>query len=201
MALPQSKAISAIVLAAGASTRMGQQKLLLDLKEKPVLQWVLEAALSSELFEVLCVVREFEPIRQKISLAHDRLRWVINPEADHGQSTSIIAGLRAISPASQGALFMVGDQPLVTDELINALVHLFEKEPPLIAALTFNGQARNPVLFHRDLFTELLALTGDRGGRSLIEKYREKAVFLEWKEEEPFLDMDVWEDYQRLIRR
>ncbi len=200
MALPRSKAISAIVLAAGASTRLGRQKLLLDLKGKTVLQRVLEAALSSELLEVLCVVRELDPIRQKISLTHDRLRWVVNPQADQGQSTSIVAGLKAISPASQGALFMVGDQPLVTSELVDVLVDLFAKESSLIAAPTFNGQARNPVLFHRDLFNELLALTGDRGGRSLIEKYREKAVFLEWKEEEPFLDMDVWEDYQRLIR-
>ncbi len=201
MALPESKAISAIVLAAGASTRMGRQKLLLDLKGKPVLQRVLEAALASELLEVLCVVRELKAIRQKISLAHPRLRWVINPQADQGQSTSIVAGLKAISPASQGALFMVGDQPLVTSELVNALVQLFEKESPFIAAPTFHGQARNPVLFHRNLFDELLALTGDQGGRALIEKYREKAIFLEWKEEGPFLDMDVWEDYQRLMRR
>lgn len=190
--------ISGVILAAGAAKRMGQQKLYLDFKGKPVLQWALEAALSSELDEVVCVARELKETQQGISLKHDKLRWVFNERAPEGQSTSVIAGLEAISPRSEAALFLVGDQPLIQPELINSLLQLFSKKRPLIVAPTFQGQTRNPVLFHRELFPELLKLTGDRGGKGLIEKYRQLAAFLEWREEAPFHDLDTWENYEIL---
>lgn len=179
---------------------MGQQKLLLNLNGKPILQWVLEAALSSELDEVVCVVREANEIQKGISLKDDKLRWVTNEKASEGQNTSVIAGLKAINPQSEAALFLVGDQPLVKRDLIDGLMDLFRKTAALIVAPTFQGQTRNPVLFHKDLFPEFLKLTGDRGGRGLIEKYKDKTILLQWKEEAPFLDVDRWEDYERLKR-
>lgn len=190
--------ISGVVLAAGAAERMGRQKLLLDLKDKPVLQWTLEAALSSNLDKVVCVVRELKEIRQKIPLKHEKLRWAVNDRAAEGQSTSIIAGLKTISPKSEAAMFLVGDQPLVKPELINGLIELFRKTDALIVVPTFAGQSRNPVLFRNNLFPEIFELKGDRGARGLIEKYRQNSAFLEWPEETPFLDVDRQEDYKKL---
>ncbi|MBI2357652.1 MAG: nucleotidyltransferase family protein [Deltaproteobacteria bacterium] len=180
---------------------MGQQKLFLDFRGKPVLQWVLEAAMASALDEIVCVVRDLEEAKKKVSLEHPKLRWVINEKAHEGQGTSIIAGLKAIDARSEAALFLVGDQPMIQSEVINGLIELFRKNSKLIVVPTFHGQARNPVLFHRDLFPEILQLTGDRGARALIEKYREKSAFLEWPEESPFLDLDTWDDYERLKGR
>lgn len=191
--------ISGIVLAAGAAKRMGQQKLFLDFKGKPVLQRVLEAAIASVLNEVVCVVRDVEESRSRVALASERLRWVPNERAEAGLSTSMAAGIQMISAESEACLFLVGDQPLVTAELINGLVKLYEeKKPVLIVAPIFQGQARNPVLFHKTLFPQLLDLTGDQGGRGLIQLYKEKAAFLEWRDEKPFLDVDTWKDYERL---
>lgn len=190
--------VSGIVLAAGEAKRMGLQKLLLDFRGKPVLQWVLEAALISDLKEVICVVRGQKEVRQRVSLGEDKLRWVTNYHAHQGQSTSLAAGLRAVSPRSSAALFLVGDQPLIRTELINRMVDLYLRSAAPIVAPVFHGENRNPVLFHRDLFPELLQLTGDRGGRSLIDKHREKAAFLECDDEAPFLDLDIWPDYERL---
>src|SRR5918911_3376529 len=138
--------ISAVVLAAGRAERMGEQKLLLPLNDKPVLQWVLENALSSSVHEVTCVVRDLKPLQQRITLVHDRLHWLVNYAADRGQSTSVIAGLWAIEPRSEGALFLVGDQPLVRKDLIDALTARFEQSSALIVAPSFKGRARNPVL-------------------------------------------------------
>ncbi len=177
---------------------MGEQKLLLPLRGKPVLQWVLESALASQLGEVICVVRSLETARQHISLIDGRLFWLVNYTADLGQSASVIAGLWAINPKSAGALFLVGDQPMIRRELIDSLIERFERSRALIVAPSFRGETRNPVLFRRELFPELLKLTGDRGGHVLIEKYQDETELVEWHDAVPFMDLDVREDYERL---
>lgn len=190
--------VSAVVLAAGRALRMGEQKLFLPLNDKPILQWVLQSALAANLHEIVCVVRDLQPIRQKITVNDERLHWLVNHGADRGQSTSVIAGLWAIDPRSEGALFLVGDQPLISKDLIDTLIDRFETSSAPIVAPIFQGQARNPVLFRRELFPELLQLTGDRGGRALIEKHEQRTAFVEWRDEVPFMDLDVREDYEKL---
>lgn len=180
--------ISAVVLAAGRAERMGEQKLLLPLRGKPVLQRVLESALASGLHEVICVVRDLGLIRQQISLVDDRLYWLVNYGADRGQSSSVIAGLWAIDAKSDGAIFLVGDQPMVGRDLIDSMIDRFKTSSAWIVAPSFKQQTRNPVLFRRNLFPELLKLTGDRGGRLLIEKYRDQTALVEWDDEVPFMD-------------
>jgi molybdenum cofactor cytidylyltransferase len=190
--------ISSVILAAGRAESMGEPKSLLPLRGKPVLQWVLESALASVVHEVVCVVHDLKTLRRRISLVDKRLYWLTNHAADRNQSTSLIAGLWAIDPKSNGALFLAGDQPMIRPELINALVERFEKGEALIVAPSFQGQSRNPVLFRRDLFGELLQLTGDRDGRVLIQKYRKKTALVEWKDELSFKDIDVYSDYERI---
>ncbi|HET7004012.1 MAG TPA: nucleotidyltransferase family protein [Candidatus Binatia bacterium] len=190
--------ISAIILAAGRGERMGESKMFLPLGGKPVLQWVLESALASDLDEVICVTRELNAARRQINVADERLFWLLNYAADRGQSTSVIAGLWAANPASDGVMFLCGDQPLVRLELINALIEKFEDTAAWIVAPKFNGEVRNPILFHRKLFPELIQLTGDHSGRPLLEKHKRKTALLEWPEEVSFLDIDVPKDYERL---
>ncbi len=122
----------------------------------------------------------------------------MNLAADAGQSTSVIAGLWAIDPNSDGALFVVGDQPMIRAELINTLIERFEKNTALIVAPGYNGQTRNPVLFRREIFPELLELSGDKGGRALIEKYKDRTEIVEWHDELSFMDLDRREDYERI---
>ena len=130
-----------------------------------MLQRVLESALASDLHEIICVVRDLETVRHKITLADKRLYWLKNPAADQGQSSSVIAGLWAIDPKSDGALFLPGDQPMIRPELINSLLEHFENTNAPIVAPSFRGQIRDPILFRRDLFPKLLQLTGDQSGR------------------------------------
>ena len=190
--------ISAIILAAERSERMGEPRLFLPLGGKPVLQWILENALASDLDEVICVTRELNSARRQINIADERLFWLINYAADRGQSTSVIAGLWAANAASDGVMFLCGDQPLVRPELINALIEKFDDTEAWIVAPKFNGEVRNPILFHRKLFPELLQLTGDRSGRPLLDKHKRKTALLDWSEEVSFLDIDVPKDYERL---
>jgi molybdenum cofactor cytidylyltransferase len=190
--------ISAVVLAAGRAQSLGEEKVLLPLRGKPVLQWVLESALASDLDEIVCVTRELAAARRQLNLSDKRLFWLTNYAADRGQSSSVIAGLWATNPKSDGVMFLVGDQPLIGKELINSLIEKFSTSSAWIVAPSFNREPRNPVLFRRNLFPELLQLSGDRGGRALIEKHGNKTALVEWQDEIPFLDLDVHGDYERL---
>jgi molybdenum cofactor cytidylyltransferase len=193
--------ISSVVLAARRAGGTGEQKLLLPSGGKPALQWVLESALASDLHEIICVVRDLKAVRRKISLVAERLYWLTNPAADRGQSTSVIAGVWAIDPKSDGALFLMGDQPMVGASLINSLLERFDNSTALIVAPSFQGQIRNPILFRRDLFPKLLQLTGDRDGRELVEEYRNKTALVEWNDAMSFKDTDVRDDYEKMKAR
>src|SRR5882724_8955063 len=129
--------ISSVVLAAGRADRASEQKLLMPLRDKPVLHWVLENALASDLHEIVCVVHDLEAVRRKISLVDERLYWLTNYAADRGQSTSVIGGLWAIDPKSDGALFLQGDQPMIQSNLIDSLVKRFKNSAALIVAPNF----------------------------------------------------------------
>ena len=190
--------ISAVILAAGRAERISEPKWFLPLGDKPVLQWVIESALASDLDEVICVSRELESARRQIKLVDERLFWLLNYAADLGQSTSVIAGLWAVNPECEGVMFLAGDQPLVRKELINSLIEKFQASSALIVAPKFKDAARNPVLFRRELFPDLLKLTGDRGERALLESHRMKTALVEWQDEASFLDIAEPADFERL---
>jgi len=190
--------ISAVVLAAAQAQPLNEPKLFLPLRGKPVLQWVLESALAADLDEIVCVTRDLKSVQKQITLADERLFWLMNYAADRGQSTSVIAGLWATNPKSDGVMFLMGDQPLIRTELINALIERFAHGEALIVAPSFNGEARYPLLFRRELFPELLQLSGDRGAATLLEKHRKKTALVECQDGISFLHLDVREDFERI---
>jgi molybdenum cofactor cytidylyltransferase len=190
--------VSAVVLAAGKAESMGEQKVPLPLRDKPVLQRVLEGALISKVREVVCVVSDLESARRHAMVENERLIWLIESGTDGGANSSMTAGLWAIDPNSDGVFFLAGDQPFIRSELIDALIERFESGHALIVAPSFQGQPRNPLLFRRELFPDLLKLTGDRSDRALLEKNRDKAELVPWGEEIPYVDVDARADYARL---
>jgi molybdenum cofactor cytidylyltransferase len=190
--------VSAVVLAAGVAGSMREQEALLPLRDQPVLQRVLEGALASKVREVVCVVSDLALARRHVTIENERLIWLVKYGADGGINSSLTAGLWAIDPKSDGVLFLAGDQPFIRSELIDALIERFENSHALIVAPSFQGQPRNPLLFRRDLFPNLLKLTGNRGARALFEKNRDRAELVPWGEEIPCIDFDVRADYERL---
>jgi molybdenum cofactor cytidylyltransferase len=175
---------------------MGEQKALLPQRDEPVLQRVLEGALASKVLEVVCVVSDLASAERHITIENERLIWLLNYGG--GPKSSMIAGLWAIDPNSDGVLFLAGDQPFIRSELIDALIDRFENSRAPIVAPSFMGEARNPVLFRRELFPDLLKLTGDRGARALLENNRDQAELVPWAEEIPCVDVDARADYARL---
>jgi molybdenum cofactor cytidylyltransferase len=179
--------ISAVVLPGRRAKRGGEPDLFGPLNGKPALQWLLESALASAVDEVVCVLDDLRLARQKISLVAEKLFWIANPTVDHSQNTSLAAGLWAIDPKSDGVMFLAADHPFTHTKLIDALIRKFYQSAAGIVAPSFNGRTRNPLLFHRDLFPELLKLAGNRRERSLLSRCEKPAALVQWNENRSFV--------------
>lgn len=191
--------ISAILLGAGESRRMGVDKLLLPWGRKTVLDRCFETLLRSEVQE-LVVVLGIRNERVK-NLFHGRkIKVVVNPYSNRGMSTSIRRGLQIIRPSCHGILIALGDQPLLKTRTINVLIHAFEKGKAGIIVPSFQGRRGHPVIFHRRYKKELLDLRGDVGGRSIIERYPEDVRVVPVKSIGVVKDVDTWQDYKNQLR-
>lgn len=191
--------ITAIVLAAGASTRMGVPKLLLPLKGKSILRHVTETALTSTCDAVVVVLgAHAEQLRGEVEGTGASI--VINPDWQEGLSTSIRAGVEAASSLSEdleAVLLLLADQPLVSVETIDRLIQTFRATGKAMIASAYSGTMGPPILFARPLFIELLTLEGDKGAKDVLARYPEQVVTV--PAPEAAVDIDTIEDYRRAI--
>jgi molybdenum cofactor cytidylyltransferase len=196
---------AAIILAAGTSSRMGmaKNKLLLPLRNRPVVTHVIEAALGSLARPVVLVLgHQAREVRTHIQsyLEEDQLTIIENPDYHQGMSTSMQAGLRALSSDDYknnltGAIFLLGDQPMINPTIIDQLLALRESTGKRIVLPLYQGQRGNPVLFSLDLSDELMQVSGDEGGRSVLKRHPDEIATLEMGELAANSDVDTWEAY------
>lgn len=188
--------IAGIILAAGASRRMGHPKLLLPWRGEPLIRHVARTALEAGLSPVLVVVGAYQ---QEIEAALKGFAALIirNPQWENGQSTSVRAGIQALPDQTGGAVFLLGDQPQIPNELVRALVNSHAQTQAPVVAPMIAGKRGNPVLFDRAVFPGLLKLSGDAGARQIIGQYPPDLV--SWNDPKALLDIDTPEDYLRLV--
>jgi len=185
-----------IILAAGASTRFGSPKQLLDWHGRPFIRQVAETALRAQLDPVI-VVTGAHNLKIEAALKDLPLKIVYNPEYMKGQSSSIKTGLESLSPNAGAAVFLLADQPQIPVEVIQALKEAHSRGlPSIIAPLVLEERRANPVLFDRRTFPDLTQLTGDVGGRAIFDRH--KVEYLPWHDDILLFDVDSAEDYQRL---
>lgn len=190
--------IAGVVLAAGAASRFGRTKQLLDYHGRPFVRASAEVALQAGLSPVIVVTgAEAEAVASACSGLP--VSVVYNPIWNSGQSSSIQAGLGALPSNIGGAVFLLADQPQITVELLRALTdHHSQELNPVLAPYIFDRRA-NPVLFDRITFGDLLTISGDSGGRAIFSKF--SPHYLNWFDRRLLLDVDTPEDYQKLIGR
>jgi molybdenum cofactor cytidylyltransferase len=187
--------IAGIILAAGAASRMGQPKLLLPWKEETLIHKTAQTALQALLDPVVIVTgsggREIAQavIDLPVTIAQ-------NPDWRTGQSTSVRAGIQALPASTRAVVFLLGDQPFVTTDLIQELIKTFLKKNCIILAPYVGQQRANPVIFDQSIFTNLCQLQGDAGARSIFAQYPPEAM--SWPDERILLDIDTPEDYKKL---
>ncbi|HUD74323.1 MAG TPA: nucleotidyltransferase family protein [Terracidiphilus sp.] len=163
--------VAAIVLAAGASRRLGQPKQLLMHGGEMMIERAIRLVNEAGAAPVITVLGAFhELIREAVQLSN--FTPVINNAWNQGISTSIQAGLAALldgDPQTPGALILACDQPRLSAEHLRAMLEAFCAEAaPAIVASSYQGVLGIPAVFPREVFAELCALRGDKGARSLL---------------------------------
>jgi molybdenum cofactor cytidylyltransferase len=187
--------ISGIILASGFSKRMGRDKLLMQLNALPIIEKVIQAAIASSLDEVILVYRH-ESIKA-IATPYN-IKTIENKDAEKGQSTSVIKGIRAANPATDAFLFMVGDQPFLNADTINHLSACHAKAPNQIIVPTYDGNIGNPVLFPSSFKHNLLNISGDQGGRTIIRETPNRVTYIPIDPPHIGFDVDTIEDFEKL---
>jgi len=191
--------ISAILLGAGESKRMGKNKLFLSWGKRTILDHCLQALLRSMAKEVVVVINNrMEDIAHY--LREKGVKVVVNPDYKEGMSGSIRRGIRALDPKSDGILISLGDQPFIKTRTINALIEAFGKAEGKIIVPSFKGERGHPVIFHRKYEEELLRLKGDAGGKTIMIKHPEDVRIITVKSEGVIRDIDIWEDYKKGLK-
>ena len=192
--------IIGVILAAGSSSRLGRPKQLLPLGDRPVLAHTLANASAAGLDGLLVVLgHEATTIRERIDFGAARV--VLNEDYREGQSTSLRAGLAALPPDTDAALFILGDQPLIGPGVLDALIAARRATAAPLVMPTYDGQRGNPVLIASELFAELALVTGDQGARGVIRAHAKAVREVPIDGTPPTDDLDTQEDYERLLAR
>lgn len=189
--------IAAVVLAAGTSSRMGRQKLLLPVEGgRSLVRLSVERVLAAGLDDVVVVLgRDAEAVA--VALDGLPVQTVFNPRFADGQSTSVRAGLDALTPGAEAVVIALGDQPLPDPGLVGQLVAAFRASGRPIVVPRYRDGRGNPVLFAASLLDELRGVEGDVGGRTVVA--RDPARVAEVPVDAPMPpDVDTWSDYERL---
>jgi molybdenum cofactor cytidylyltransferase len=197
--------VSGVILAAGASQRMGRPKLLLPLGSRPLLQYALDAVADSQLDEIVLVVGDRGQELLEVLRLPSRLpvRVALNEAPGEGQSRSLRLGLQAADPRAAAAAILLGDQPGVTGRLIDRIAEAFRHaEAPVVRPVysgTLGRVPGHPVLVARRIWSEVERLRGDAGLRHLLARQPEWLLEVP-VEGEPPADVDTPESYRSALR-
>jgi molybdenum cofactor cytidylyltransferase len=192
-------AVAGILLAAGAATRMGRNKLLIDLAGEPLVRRAARRALAAGL-DPLVVVLGHEADLAGAALAGLGCRAVVNPRFAEGMNTSLSAGVEALPPTAEAAVVLLADMPFVEPAMIAAVVARWRETGAPAVASRYGATAAPPTLYARPLFPRLTGGTGDGRGREVVRGLGAEARFVDWPPS-ALADLDVADDVARARAR
>jgi len=190
--------VAGLLLAAGASTRMGRPKQLLPVRGLSLLDIVLGEVLNSDLdLAILVLGFQAQEIKEGLitDLHHPKLRIIENKNYKDGISSSIIAGLSEVEDVYDQVMIILADMPCTTSNLINLLLSQYLASPLPLGAIKLIKRRSHPVIIGRQFYDELHRLKGDVGARDLFVKYPAQVCLVGPEEDYDDTDIDTLEDY------
>jgi molybdenum cofactor cytidylyltransferase len=187
------------VLAAGASTRLGQPKQLLPFGTTTLLGTVLTQARAATALDEIVVVLggAAADVRRQVDLTGTTV--VENPEFSTGCSSSYRTGISALSPRAEAVVILLGDQPGVDPAVIDTVVQEWRRTRERIMLAAYAGREGHPLVFARELFDQLVALQGDKAAWKIVDARRADLRAVAVDRPHP-RDVNTWEEYQLLLQ-
>jgi molybdenum cofactor cytidylyltransferase len=189
--------IGIIILAAGASTRLGTPKQLLPHKQgHTLLSHTIQVALNSKCQPVIVVLGAYaEKLRQEIS--HFPVQLSENPQWNQGMGASIRVGIQSLNstPEIEAVVLTLCDQPFISSQIIDRLVDTYYQTNKKIVACEYAGTLGVPALFHHTLFSDLISFKEGTGAKKVIKKYTQDVFSIPFPE--AAIDIDTSEDYEQ----
>ncbi|MCY0888880.1 MAG: nucleotidyltransferase family protein [Alicyclobacillaceae bacterium] len=200
--MKDSVPIWVVVLAAGRSLRMGRTKLTLPLEDgTPMIRHVVQVALGVTSVSGVALVHRPSLLEVWNSVQDLSVHSVPTGEEDPSMGYSMQEAVRFLqSVRASAAVFLVGDEPDVQSDWIERVVSAHRQTGAKMVQTQFLGRRGHPVLFHADFFPALSAVVGDEGGRSVLRRYVHLVEYVR-VDEQPPVDLDTPEDYQRYLLR
>ena len=184
--------LASVVLAAGGSSRFGpENKLIARIDGRPLVRRVIEA-IDGTSAEIIVVTGDDRPLIEA-ALAGLSVRFVPNPDWRSGLGSSVAAGIAAVGADADGAFIVPGDMPFLSPGLLRSLASTFKRAEAraIVYPVTLSGAQRNPVLWPRRLFPDLMALNGPGGAKRLLQDSKADAVAVAFADEWAFTDVDT----------
>jgi molybdenum cofactor cytidylyltransferase len=185
--------VSAILLAAGASKRMGQTKQLLSVGDKPVIVRSVETIISSGITDIVAVIPSHDGISRAIDTFS--VKKVINNSQESEMAQSVRLGLDAAQPSCRAILIFPADHPLVLKDTLCTLIQAHQDNRDNIIIPLHKGKRGHPTLFPTTILKDIYA---GFNLREIINRSLSKVSYLEVKDKGIILDMDTEEDYKKL---
>jgi len=193
--MSQPPQIAIIVLAAGASTRLGAPKQFFKYNGITLLRKTIETVLQSKANSVH-VVFGCEAEKMKLEITDLPVDVVINPNWQRGISTSIRSGIQSLEPNIDAAIIVLCDQPNLSTDILNTLVNTYTSTRSPIVTCKYAGTVGVPAMFDRCIFPELLSLEGDHGAKKIIERYTKERIEIDFPGGE--IDIDTITDQRHI---
>ncbi len=192
--------IVAVVLAAGASTRMGSPKALLPVEGVPFIERIV-AALERTGVDRTLVVLGFNADAMREAIAYLGVDTAVNPDYVRGQLSSLQTAIRALEGEPVEAILVhLVDHPFIESTLVDRMIERFRAEEKLIVVPRFGGRRGHPVLFSSKLFPEFMAASLDTGAKPVVRGHPGETLELETDEEGVLIDIDTPEEYRKHVR-
>ena len=191
--------IDGIVLAAGASARMGTPKPLLEIDGMTFLERAVHVLREAGCRYVVAVVNDDDWIERLADVSGAAV--IINDAENSEQVDSLRLGIANLPEGAAGVLVLPVDFPRVAAETVRMLINEFERSPAPVLNPAYDGVAGHPVLFARSVLTELMQPDLPDGARSVIEKHQRDARVIDVDDAGVVADVDTREDYNRIVKQ
>jgi molybdenum cofactor cytidylyltransferase len=189
-------AVPAVLLAAGTSSLMGRNKLLLEWNGETMVHGCARRALAGGVSPLIVVLGP-NAAAVRAALSDTPCDTVVNPEYESGMASSVRAGLASVPDAAPAAILLLADMPHVTAAMVAQMIQRYHTTHAPLIISEYAGVSAPPILYARRLWAELMAANGEGRGREIAARHDRESETMRWPAS-ALADLDVPEDYARL---